>query len=198
MKIILASNSPRRREILSSLGIKFEAVSSDADESCDIADPALFAKELALRKGRAVEKIMAQRGDCDMSDTLIISADTVVYAAGEILGKPKDDADAHRMLSLLSDGEHSVISGICSILGGRAVCAHSETKVTFAPMSENDICEYIASGEPSDKAGAYAIQGLASVFVRKIEGCYFNVVGLPANLLFELVRDSFGIDIRKQ
>ena len=195
MKIILASKSPRRREILESLGIKFDVLTCDTDESCNIKDPSEFVRELALRKGKAVEELVLLNGKND-DDSLIIAADTVVYADGEILGKPRDRHDAHRMLSLLSGKEHSVISGICTIYKGKAICSHSETKVTFAPLSDSEIDAYIASGEPNDKAGAYAIQGLASVFIRKIDGCYFNVVGLPTNRLYEMILDGFGIDIR--
>ena len=194
MRIVLASKSPRRREILSSLGLRFDIVSADADESSDITDPALLVRELSLRKGRATRELLRREGKWD-HDTLIIASDTVVATENEILGKPRDDADAARMLRLLSDGSHRVISGIALLHGDREIAAFDSTAVCFAPMSEAEIDWYVQSGEPRDKAGAYAIQGLAAIFIKGMEGCYFNVVGLPVHRLNELLREFLGCGI---
>lgn len=191
MRVVLASKSPRRREILSSLGIAFDIVSADADESSDITDPALLVRELALRKGRATRELLKARGEWN-DDTLIIASDTVVAIDGEILGKPRDKADAARMLSLLSGTAHHVISGIALLIGDRETADFDDTSVRFSPMTEAEIAWYVASGEPMDKAGAYAVQGLASLWVKGLDGCYFNVVGLPVHKLNELCRLTLG------
>jgi septum formation protein len=191
MRIILASKSPRRREILSSLGISFEVVSADADESSDITDPCLLVRELALRKARATRDLLRLRGEWN-DDTLIIASDTVVATDEEILGKPRDGRDATRMLGLLQDGSHRVISGVALVLGEREVCGYDVTAVRFGKMSEAEIAWYVASGEPADKAGAYAVQGLASMWIKGLEGDYFNVVGLPVYRLGELLRELTG------
>ncbi|MBE6594525.1 MAG: septum formation protein Maf [Ruminococcaceae bacterium] len=188
MRVVLASKSPRRREILSMLGVHFDIVSADADESSDILDPALLVRELALRKGRAVRDLLFEKGEWN-DDTLIIAADTVVAAEGEILGKPRDDADAARMLRLLSGKSHHVISGIALLLGDREIAAAESTAVRFAEMTEEEILAYVASGEPRDKAGAYAVQGLASLYIEGLCGDYFNVVGLPIHRLNVLLRE---------
>ena len=191
MRVVLASRSPRRKEILSSLGVKFDVVSADADESSDITDPALLVRELALRKGRATRELLRARDEWD-GDTLIIASDTVVAINGEILGKPAGEADAARMLRLLSDTEHHVISGVALLKGEAEVADHDSTAVRFAAMSEAEIEWYVKSGEPMDKAGAYAVQGLASIFIKGLNGCYFNVVGLPVHKLNCLLTDLLG------
>ena len=194
MRVILASKSPRRREILGMLGVKFEVLSADADESSDILDPALLVRELALRKGRAVRDLLLKNGEWN-ADTLIIAADTVVAAEGEILGKPCDDADAARMLRLLSGKGHQVISGVALLSGDREIATSESTDVRFAPMTEEEILRYVASGEPSDKAGAYAVQGLASLYIEGLCGDYFNVVGLPVHRLHTLLREFSGLSL---
>ena len=163
MRFILASKSPRRKEILSDLGLKFEVITADTDESCDIKDPCALVRELALRKGRAV-------ADGIDGDTLIIASDTVVACNGEILGKPKDKADARRMLDMLSGSRHDVISGIAIITKDKEAVASEVTHVIFDKLSESDKELYVNSDEPYDKAGAYAIQGLASMWIKGIEG----------------------------
>lgn len=188
---ILASASPRRREILTTLGVPFEVVVSDVDESSEITDPRALAEEIATRKGRAVRELLLRQGAA-IEGRPIIASDTTVSVAGEILGKPRDEADARRMLRLLAGGTHSVVSGIYLNLDGCEAVSHALTEVTFAPMSEKDIEFYIASGEPFGKAGAYAIQGLASAWIRGIKGDYFNVVGLPVNRMCELFFEKFG------
>ena len=191
MRVVLASKSPRRREILSMLGVKFDILSADADESSAITDPALLVKELSLRKGRAVRELLKAEGAWD-EKTLIIASDTVVAAKGEILGKPQDDADAARMLRMLSGSAHHVVSGVALLWGDREIADAEQTAVRFAAMSEKDIEWYVKSGEPADKAGAYAVQGLASLFIEGLDGDYFNVVGLPVHRLNNLAKEMLG------
>ena len=188
IKVILASKSPRRKEILENLGVKFDIIVADADETSDIKDPEELVMTLAERKGRAVrEKIR------DGGDTLIIASDTLVYADGEFLGKPRDRADAERMIRMLSGNHHRVVSGIYLSYGEREARASASTKVFFDSLTDDEIEAYLNTSEPYDKAGAYAIQGRASAFIKGIEGDYFNVVGLPVNTLYNLLRDEFGI-----
>ena len=193
MKFILASASPRRREILGNLGIDFEVVTSDADESCDEnMKPSDLVMLLSARKAGAVRERLLKEGR-DLGDTVIIAADTVVFAEDEILGKPKDVSDAERMIRMLSGKTHSVLSGITVIKGSESASSFDETFVSFKHMTEAEIKWYAESEEPIDKAGAYAIQGYASMFIKGIEGCYFNVVGLPVSCLSTLLLGAFGI-----
>ena len=196
MRVILASKSPRRREILSMLGVKFEIVSADADESSGITDPKALVRELALRKGRATRELLRERGEWD-EDTLIIASDTVVATEDEILGKPQDAADAARMLRKLSGTTHRVISGVALLWEEREVAAFDSTGVRFAEMSKSEIDWYVASGEPNDKAGAYAVQGLASMFIKGLDGDYFNVVGLPVYKLNSLVKQYLNCNLNE-
>ena len=190
MRIILASKSPRRKEILENLGLKFEIMVADADESSDICDPSLLVRTLAERKGKAVAQRLG-----DLSDTLIIASDTLVYAEGEFLGKPRDRDDARRMITMLSGKSHDVVSGIYLSFCGKEASAASVTRVIFDEMTDIEIERYISSSEPYDKAGGYAVQGLASVYIRGLEGDYFNVVGLPVNLMCKLLKEEFKTDI---
>ncbi len=195
MKFILASASPRRREILGHLGLKFTVVCADADETSDERDGARLVELLARRKASAVQNALRET-QALTNDTLIIAADTVVVSPdGEILGKPRDRADALRMLRLLSDRTHCVISGICVIRGDKTVTAHEVTEVTFAPLSEEIMEKYVDSGEPMDKAGAYGIQDTASLWISGIRGDYFNVVGLPVYRLETTLMEQFGLSI---
>ena len=194
MRVVLASKSPRRKEILSTLGVRFEIISADADESSDTRNPEELVRELALRKGRATRELLRAKGKWN-DDTLIIASDTVVALGEQILGKPQDDAHAAQMLRALSGKEHRVISGVALLLGEREMAAHDSTKVCFAEMSESDIDFYVKSGEPRDKAGAYAVQGLASLWIKGLEGDYFNVVGLPVYRLNCLLRDFLGCSL---
>lgn len=191
MRIVLASRSPRRQEILSSLGLSFEVICADVDESSDVTVPGELVKELSLRKGCAVRELLKARGEWN-EDTLIIASDTVVATEGEILGKPKDDADAARMLGKISGNAHFVVSGVALLCGAREEADFEKTGVRFDAMSEEDIAWYVASGEPRDKAGAYAVQGLASLWISGLEGDYFNVVGLPVYRLNQLSKKLFG------
>ena len=194
MKLILASSSPRRREILQNLGIPFEVMSSDADESCVLTDPADFVRELAARKGEAVRELLRARG-ADLQEILILAADTVVAQGSTILGKPLDRADAKRMLTALSGRDHAVYSGIALLRGEETVTESVRTAVHVAQLTEEEINRYVATGEPDDKAGGYAMQGLFAPYITGIEGCYFNVVGLPTHALFQLAKDKFDIDL---
>ena len=184
-RIILASSSPRRKALLQQIHLPFEVIVSHADEDFDPAmSPEQIAEELALRKAREVA--------ASQSDAIIIGADTIVVDGDRILGKPEDSDDAFRMLSTLSDKEHRVITGlavISTVPPGRALARHEKTGVKFADLSPKMIQEYIDSGEPMDKAGAYAIQGRGAIFIEWIHGCYNNVVGLPLFLLNTMLQE---------
>ena len=193
-QLILASQSPRRREILENLGLSFRIVTADVDETCSETDPRRYVEELALRKGRAVLDRLAAEGKVD-SNTIIIAADTVVAAEGKILGKPRDREDALHMLELLSGKTHQVISGIAILSLSHTAAASEVTGVRFAPLSRDEMDFYVSSNEPYDKAGGYAVQGLASLFIDGLEGDYFNVVGLPVKRLRDLLVAEFGIDL---
>ena len=190
MRVILASKSPRRKEILENLGVKFDIVVADADEYCTIADPLERVKALAAIKGNAVLDTISDR-----DDLLVIACDTLVYASGEFLGKPRDRDDAERMMRMLSGKAHSVVSGIYVYYNGRAVTEAEETRVVFDEMTDGEIERYVSTDEPYDKAGGYAVQGLASLYVSALEGDYFNVVGLPVNKLYKTLKKEFSIDI---
>ena len=186
MKLILASKSPRRREILENLGFEFEIITAETDESCSEKDPCRYVEQLALRKGMAVYRMMQERG-LVTEDTIILAADTVVAVENDILGKPCDTADAERMLRLLSGRTHRVISGIALLSCQKQVCDSEVTGVRFAPLSDEDVALYVASDEPYDKAGAYAIQGRASLWISHMEGSYSSVIGLPLHLVRSLL-----------
>lgn len=191
--IVLASASPRRRELLSTLGLTFTVLAADTDEHCTLSDPVAYAEELARRKGRAVLDVLQAQGKAD--DTVILSADTVVVCDGEILGKPRDRADARRMLTLLRGRTHHVITGIGVTVGGVTHVDHSDTAVHVCHIPDEELERYIDSGDPMDKAGAYGIQGAFSRWVSGIEGCYFGVVGLPVHALGELYRRVTGEEL---
>lgn len=180
--IILASASPRRRELLSVITDNFEVIPSGADET--VPDGiGLFETAEYLARIKA-EDIAEKR-----KNAVVIGADTCVIAEGEILGKPKDKADAYRMIKLLSGKTHSVITGCAVICNGITNSFSVETKVEFFSLSDAEIEEYINGSEPYDKAGAYAIQGKASLFVKEIVGDYFNVVGLPVAMLNKKLKE---------
>ena len=191
--IILASASPRRREILSALGVPFTVRISDADEKSDVRDPALFAEDLASAKGQAVWDALSD-GE-KTPDTVVLSADTVVVCDGEILGKPTSVEDAWRMLSMLRGRAHHVITGVAVTVNGVPHAAHSDTLVRVADIPDEAIARYIASGDPMDKAGAYGIQGAFSRWIEGIDGCYFGVVGLPVHVLAEQYRRVTGEEL---
>ena len=174
--LVLASQSPRRRDILERAGIPFTVRVSGVPEE---RDPGESALEYVTRLSRA--KAEAVRAE---SSEIVLGADTVVVLDGHILEKPADAEDAHRMLSMLSGRQHSVITGICLRHLGGVICDYAETRVTFGRLTREEIADYVATGEPLDKAGAYAIQGYASKHITGIDGCYFNVVGLPVALVY--------------
>ena len=188
MKYILASASPRRRELLSLAGLPFDVCSSEVDETLLPGEkPKDAAVRLASLKAEAVSE--------QHPEACVIAADTIVVAPnGEMLGKPQDAADAMRMLLLLSGREHSVITGVCLRHGERARRFAQETLVRFYPLRRAEITSYIATGEPMDKAGAYGIQGRGGLLAEGITGDYFNVVGLPiARLLREMKQFTDGL-----
>lgn len=187
-KIILASGSPRRKELLRQIGVKFEVVKAEGEEIITSSVPTEAVQELSMQKAREV----ADR--CD--GTVIIGADTVVAADGQILGKPKNREDAVHMLGMLQGRDHEVITGVTVILknSGKVLNFAEVTKVHVFPMTRTQIENYADSGEPMDKAGAYGIQGLFAVYVSGIEGDYNNVVGLPIGRLYQEVL-SAGVDL---
>lgn len=194
MKLILASASPRRKEILTTLGVEFTVRTADADESCDLSDPGARVEAIALKKAMAVQDAMRAEGSLE-EDTLILASDTLVTLEGIFLGKPRDEADACAMLSVLQGRTHTVASGLAICYKGRTATSHELTGVTFAPMTEAEIETYLATGEPFGKAGGYAIQGHAARYIKGVEGDYFNVVGLPVRRLYETLRLVFGITL---
>lgn len=192
MKIILASASPRRREILASFGLKFDIITADVDESVDGEGktPPMIVEEISRRKALAVYERMCQERQAHSEETLIIAADTVVCSEGEILGKPHSRADAKRMLEGYSGKTHSVISAVTTVrFNGTDVpkteSFHDISYVTFKKMTDKEIEYYLDTDEPYDKAGAYAVQGFASLFIERIEGSFYNIVGLPVQKLYE-------------
>lgn len=189
-KIILASASPRRKELLSRMGLKFEVMPSHCDEVITRKIPWEIVMELSSQKARelvykaAMDSISEDKNsDDEGQDILVIGADTIVAYGNEILGKPKDKADAVRMLKLLEGMQHSVYTGVSMVYLKEGIAQTrtfvEETKVFVAPMTDEQIDRYVETGEPMDKAGAYAIQGLFAEYIVKIEGDYNNVVGLP-------------------
>jgi septum formation protein len=194
MKLILASASPRRREILTTLGVDFTVRTADADETCDLTDPGGRVETIALRKCLAVEAVLEAEGMLT-PDTLILASDTLVTLDGVFLGKPADEADARRMLRMLAGRTHTVASGLALRMGGRTVTSHELTGVTFAPMTEEEIEDYVRTGESMGKAGAYAVQGHAARYITGLSGDYFNVVGLPVRRLYETLRDGLGVKL---
>lgn len=188
-KLILASASPRRHELLTAAGIPHTVLTSDADEALpDGILPHEAVEMLSARKAAAVLPI-APKG------AVILAADTVVALNGEILGKPTDKADASRMLAALSGGAHHVFTGVTVTDGTKTVTAHTKTAVRMRVITPAEIDAYIATGEPMDKAGAYGIQGRAALFVTGIEGDYANVVGLPVSQVGEILKNHFGYSL---
>ena len=194
MKIVLASGSPRRKEILEGLGLNFEVLSVDADERCRCPEPCDYATELARRKGQAAwgEIKLRLKEGVDDTDAVIISADTVVATEWEILGKPRDRDDAIRMLRQLSGTTHQVVTGIGITVGGVTTVASEVTLVHVDRIPDDQILAYVDTGDPMDKAGSYGIQGEFSRWIKGISGCYFNVVGLPVNALNRLFFEITG------
>jgi septum formation protein len=190
MKLILASSSPRRAEILRNAGFEFEILPADVDESLRPGEPAAdYVRRLAEEKARKIARQLSP--NLKDSSAVIVAADTTVALSKDILGKPVSPEDARTMLRRLSGQTHEVYSGIAvlRLKDGAIRVAVESTRVTIARMTEREIEDYIASGEPFDKAGAYAIQGRGGKFITRIEGCYFNVMGLPLARLYSILRE---------
>ena len=187
MRLVLASASPRRAELLRAAGIEFGVIPADVAEVLDPEEsPDGFVRRVAQMKAETVIPLAPGRP--------ILGADTIVLVDNEVLGKPVDAADARRMLRLLSGREHTVMTAVCLVNpaaeSGRIQTRVARTKVECAPLGDAEIDWYVAGGEPMDKAGAYAIQGLASRFVTRIDGSYSNVVGLPVAVVYDLCREA--------
>lgn len=201
-KIILASNSPRRIEIMKQMGISFEAIPSYVNEDIKEENPEKMVEALAFLKAGEV----ASRLKDEKDDLIIIGADTIVYHMGQVLGKPKDRDDAERMLKSISDDVHDVYTGVCIIIRRNSIdsAEKSEEKIAFSvrtqvavqPLTNDEIEDYINSGEPFDKAGAYAIQGRFGIHIKEIHGDYYNVVGFPIAKIYEELMAK-GINIKK-
>lgn len=188
MRIILASKSPRRKDLLNLLGVNFEVITADIDETINLKLPVFDeVARLSYQKAKKVAETVDK-------DDLIISADTVVELNGSLLGKPKNRQDAFNMLSALSGRTHSVLTAVTVLQGNKRLTEIVITGVTFAKMEKEEIDAYIETGEPMDKAGAYGIQGKAAKFVRSIEGDYYNVVGLPLSTLYSMLK-QFDINL---
>ncbi len=190
-KLILASGSPRRKELLERLGLRFTVCPADVDETLV---PGLSAQEQVMRLSRVKAQAAARTAD---RDAVILSADTVVVLDGEILGKPRDAADAVRMLSALSGRGHLVLSGVTVWTRGKAETICEETEVYFRDLSRREIAAYVATGEPMDKAGAYGAQGYAAIFVERLIGDFYNVMGLPVCRAVQMLRRA-GISVLEE
>ena len=185
--ILLASTSPRRRELLLSLGLPFDVRAADVDET-------LLPGENAFDGAERLARAKAGAAAVGAPETLVVAADTLVVLESVALGKPKDRGDVCRMLAALAGRAHDVVTGVACTLGGRIVSGRETTRVVLAPMSPAEIEAYAATGEPDDKAGAYAMQGIGGLFVERVEGSPSNVVGLPVRLLYRLARE-LGVDL---
>ena len=188
-RIVLASASPRRRDLLRQIGLEFEVIPADIEEDAvRWRDPGELVRKLALSKA---EKVAAS-----VRGALVVGADTIVLLDGEVLGKPRSREEARGMLGRLAGKEHQVFTGLAVVdtATGKRRVDHEETRVWMRPLGFDQIAAYVASGEPLDKAGAYAVQGLGAVLVERLEGCYFNVVGLPVPRLAKML-EEFGVKV---
>ncbi|AIS52086.1 Maf-like protein [Thermoanaerobacter kivui] len=188
MRIVLASKSPRRKELLSNLGLKFEVIESGIEEYSNEKHPSKYVMDLSFHKAMAVAKKLNE-------EAVVIGADTVVVVDDKVLEKPKDREEAYTMLKSLQGRFHTVYTGITVVRAQdfKYVRDFEETKVWIKKLEDEEIFNYIDTGECYDKAGAYAIQGFGALIVEKIEGDYFNVVGLPISKLFDILKREFGI-----
>ncbi|MBQ6845416.1 MAG: septum formation inhibitor Maf [Agathobacter sp.] len=203
-QIILASQSPRRKELLEQIGLEFEICPAKGEEMITKTVPEEVVMELSKQKAEEVAAMVSSYNETHKdittpSDILVIGADTVVAFNGKILGKPKDEADAKEMLMMLSGNTHSVFTGVTLVLidkSGRVgeLVFYEKTNVKMHEMSEAEIDRYIATGEPMDKAGSYGIQGKCAIYIEKIDGDYNNVVGLPITRIYQELK-KIGIDI---
>ena len=182
-KIYLASKSPRRKEIMALAGLDFEVISPECDENIEAVHPGDYCMELSRRKALAGSEMIGQQEGC-----IIIGADTIVFNDGQIMGKPHDEEQAFEMLRSLSGHTHEVYTGVTVIAGTHINSFYEKTLVTFFDISDEDLLDYIRTGEPMDKAGAYGIQGRGCFLVEKIDGDYFNVMGLPVARLVRMLK----------
>lgn len=183
MQLVLASSSARRRELMELAGYDFTVYVSDTDETTNISDPVVLVRELALKKALAVQQELD-------SPCCVIGADTVVVIDDTVIGKPKDEADAFRILKALNNRTHTVYTGLCVTCGlnePEVFC--DATRVTFMDLDDEEIWRYIKTGDPMDKAGAYGVQGAGCVLIKRVEGCYFTVIGLPMPMLYKALRE---------
>ncbi len=189
-RIVLASKSPRRHELLSMVGIEHEVITSDCDENIEYKGPSDMVCRLSELKAQSVADLLKEDKNAAKEEHIVIGSDTIVYYDGEVLGKPKDEMDAFRMLSELSGNTHSVFTGVTIIRTSdhKTETFYEETKVTFYAVSEDEIRDYIATKDPLDKAGSYGVQGLGAFLVKRIEGDYFTVVGLPLAHLIQSLK----------
>ena len=192
-RIVLGSASPRRKELLEQIGVEFEIKTSDKEEIYESTIPTEIVQELALMKaGNVAMELEEVEGN--VIDTIVIGADTVVVHDNKILGKPSDEAEAFRMLKSLAGDTHQVYTGVAMLVYGedgeaKEICHAERTEVFVHEMSDEEILNYIASGEPMDKAGAYGIQGKFAAYIDKIEGDYYNVVGLPVAYVYQQLKE---------
>ena len=181
MQLILASQSPRRRDLMGLFHIPFAVCSADIDETMDPGkDPAAEVARVSRAKAEAISRT---------GEDVVIAADTIVVLDGRILGKPTDEADAAAMLSALSGRDHQVMTGLTVLRGDTALTRTEISHIHFRPLSQKEIAAYVATGEPMDKAGSYGIQGGAALFAEKLHGDYYNVMGLPVCALFQMLRE---------
>ena len=182
-KLILASQSPRRKELMEKCGLVFDVEAADIDETMNMAeDLREEVKRLAYRKAQHVLE--------RHPSAVVVGSDTIVVVDGEVLGKPGDEADAKRMLRQLSGRSHEVMTGLCIINEDRCFTDVSVSTVRFEVLNEKEIDAYVNTGEPMDKAGAYAVQGIASRYISRIEGDYYAIMGLPLSMVYETLKDS--------
>lgn len=180
MELILASQSPRRQELMKLIGLPFTVRVADVDENLEDWSPELAVAQLSRKKAEAAR---------ETSEEIVIGADTVVVLDGKILGKPTDETDAFRMLRFLSGRRHQVMTGLTVLRGERSVSVTEVTEVSFRSLTDGEILKYIASGDPMDKAGSYGIQSGGALFVDGISGDYYNVVGLPVCRLNRILKE---------
>jgi len=180
-ELVLASSSPRRQQLLSAAGISFRVQAANVPEEIKLGEsPRQFSERLAHEKAEAIAKLLPA--------SFVLGADTIVVVDEQVLGKPVDADDARRMLRLLSGRRHQVLTSVCLLGDGVRDVRTELTEVHFVEVTDREIAEYITTGEPMDKAGAYGIQGIASRWIPRIEGCYFNVVGLPVALVYQMLK----------
>lgn len=193
-RLLLASASPRRKEILEQAGFSFEILAANADERIQESDPVEMVQTLSARKASASLRVWEQKGNAG-NEVLVLGADTIVVLEGQILGKPSSPEESMQMLRALQGRSHAVYTGVTLLWMEKEkwhepVSFAEKTEVVFYPMTEEEIQEYVASGEGCDKAGSYAIQGLGMKYIEKIHGDYHNVVGLPAARIYQVLRQN--------